>query len=56
MGKENLNLVLDANLKRKIKARAALLGVTVSEVATEFFTKWLDETENQIKEKEGEKS
>jgi antitoxin component of RelBE/YafQ-DinJ toxin-antitoxin module len=54
MRKEPLNLTIDANLKRKVKARAALLGVTVSDVVAEFLFKWLEETEDEARKKEGE--
>ena len=50
MRKEPLNLTIDANLKRKVKARAALLGVTVSDVVAEFLVKWLEETEKEAQE------
>lgn len=45
-----MNLTIDGNLKRQVKARAALLGVTVSDVATDLLIEWLKKTEKAASE------
>lgn len=40
-----MNLTIDGSLKRQVKARAALLDVTVSDVVTGLLTEWLKQTE-----------
>ncbi|MFB2936769.1 hypothetical protein ACE1B6_16075 [Aerosakkonemataceae cyanobacterium BLCC-F154] len=47
MPKEPMNLTIETSLKRRVKAQAALLGRTVSDVVAELLEQWLKEVESQ---------